>query len=123
MNDRGSLRCTAHLLADVAEKTVAACSLKRIHQSHSRLIDDAIQIVLRQRSETVGGNLTPQDLFYVKVTRIHEFFKALAGLVANDTAGQSDNGNLSTRVSVMLSDVNTIMLVSLQHKFSPKKLQ
>lgn len=115
MNDRGSLRCTAQLLADVAEKTVAACSLKRIHSSHSRLIDDAIQAVLRSRGETAAGNLTPQDLFYVKVTRMHEIFKALAGLVANDgVSGPSESSSLSTRVSVMLSDVNTIMLVSNQ---------
>lgn len=81
------------------------------------MIDDAIQIVLRQRSETAGGNLTPQDLFYVKVTRMQEFFKALAGLVANDSVGgQSESGTLSTRVSLMLSDVNTIVLVSILYK-------
>lgn len=64
-------------------------------------MDDAIESVLKQRSDKISGNLTPQDLFYVKTTQIHEVFKAL---VSQNT----DNVETSSR----LIDINSIILVS-----------
>lgn len=61
-------RPTALILSDISEKVEAAIALKKIHNAHTRLIDDAIQLVLRGRNEpTDMGTLTTQDLFYVQV--------------------------------------------------------
>lgn len=67
-------------------------------------MDDAIESVLMQRSNKLSGNLTPQDLFYVKTTQIHEIFKALA-------SHNTDSGQVDT--SSRLIDINTIILVSI----------
>lgn len=69
-------------------------------------MDEAIESVLKQRTDKLLGNLTLQDLFYVKTTKIHEIFKALVFYNADNT--QVDT---STR----LIDINSIILVSTLH--------
>lgn len=66
-------------------------------------MDDAIESVLKQRSDKISGNLTPQDIFYVKTTKIHEIFKALV-------SQNVDNAQVDT--SARLIDINSIILVS-----------
>lgn len=67
-------------------------------------MDDAIDSVLKQRSDKLSGNLTPQDLFYVKTTKVHEIFKAL--VFHNADIAQVDT-------SSRLIDINSIILVSI----------
>lgn len=107
VTDRGSIKSTCHLLSDIGEKIVAAISLKQIHNNYAKLIDDAIQTLLNQRSEQVHASLTAQDLFYVKITEIQDIFRLLSNV--NDENVQSQQS--SSRISSVLSDVNTILLV------------
>lgn len=112
-------RPSAQILSDISEKVVATIALKKLHTKHARLIDEAIRLVLRLRNETdsdASDNLTAQDLFYVKVTRVQELFGALAGLVvAADESGAS-GGNQSPMAENAFrpSDVNSIVLAMLE---------
>lgn len=75
--------------------------------SYSKIIDEAIQNVLKHRNEHASGSLTAQDLFYVKVTRMHEIFRCLGNLV-NTEGAEKD----ATRQATLIMDVNSIVLVS-----------
>lgn len=101
------MKSTCYLLSDIGEKIAAAIALKQIHNNYSILIDEAIQTLLSQRNEQVNGSLTAQDLFYVKVTEIHDIFRLLSNV--NDENIQSQQS--SSRISSVLSDVNAILLV------------
>lgn len=104
------MKSTCHILCDLNEKIVAAIALKGIHNSYSTLIDEAIELTLKKRNETFTGALTAQDLFYVKVTKIHELFKVLAS-VGDDFLNREQS---TSKVSQLLHDVNTIVLVSVR---------
>lgn len=116
----GEQRPTALVLADIGEKIVAAIALKRIHGNHAQLLDAAIQTVLRKRNgkddanaANGSGSLTAQDLFYVRVTRMHEIFRVLAALVATGGGAAPVEANSGDVSSTRLSDVNTIVLTLL----------
>lgn len=136
-------RPTGLILSDISEKVVAAIALKKIHTSHARLIDDAIQTVLRQRNEnsssssiTLNSTLTAQDLFYVKVTRVHEIVKVLATMASDGAAtGTStssgmilppvaSNGNdlpTGNRLTAhQFADINAIVLAVLADVFKAR---
>lgn len=72
------------------------------------MIDDAIHAVLLKRNEQAGGTLTQQDLFYVRVTRVHEIFNALASVADEVIQSEQSAGT----IAAVLGDVNTIVLVS-----------
>lgn len=76
---------------------------------HSQIIDDAIDISLKKRNEPLLPNLTPQDIFYVKVTRLQEFFKSL-GYIIDETVHQEQS---STKASQFMLDVGKIYLVCI----------
>lgn len=116
ITDRGNIKSTCHLLSDFGEKIVAAISLKQIHNNYAKLIDEAIQMWLSQRNEQIHGSLTAQDLFYVKVTEIQDIFRILSNV--NDDNVQSQQS--ASRISSVLSDVNTILLVSLNFNYKTK---
>ncbi|XP_053688434.1 nuclear pore complex protein Nup133 isoform X2 [Sabethes cyaneus] len=114
------VRPTAHLLSDIAEKIVAAIAIKCLHNSHARIIDEAIDITLREGNRTPPSpNLTNQDLFYVQISRMHEIFKVLSELVENYVKQE-----LTTiQVQTALVEVNTITITVLQEvmKFRESK--
>lgn len=78
------------------------------------MIDEAIEIVLKKRNEQPLGSLTSQDLFYVKTTRIHELFKALA-TISDELVVREQS---TSRISQILLDVSMIVLVSLNLSFT-----
>ncbi|XP_001847396.2 nuclear pore complex protein Nup133 [Culex quinquefasciatus] len=105
------VRPTAHLLGDIAEKIVAAIALKCLHASHARIIDEAIDLVLREGNRTPPSpNLTNQDLFYVQVNQIHEIFKVFADLVESYIRQEFT----TTQVQTALVEINTITVTVLQ---------
>ncbi|XP_053669635.1 nuclear pore complex protein Nup133 [Anopheles nili] len=107
-------RSTALCLSDVGEKIVAAIGIKCLHNSHSRIMDEAISLVLRQSNRTVPfPNLTPQDLFYAQTTRVDELFKVLGELV-DDYVRQELT---PVQIQTALFEVNTIVLSVLQEVF------
>lgn len=101
------MKSTCHILSDLNEKIVSAIALKGIHNSHATLIDEAIEIALKNRNEIFTGALTAQDLFYVKVTKIQELFKVFASL--GDDFLKREQSPL--KVSQILLDIGTIVLV------------
>lgn len=82
--------------------------------SYSTLIDDAIENVLRMRNESAIGNLTSQDLFYVKVTRVQELIKVFSNLGDEQIQNKQGNSGLSSS----LLDIGTIILVDIMFIFN-----
>lgn len=74
---------------------------------YSAIIDETIDITLKKRNESPPENLTPQDIFYVQVTRIHEFFKSLASV--SDEIIQQEQ--IPAKSSQFLLDISQIVLV------------
>lgn len=106
-----TIRPTGHLLADIAEKIVAAIALKCLHNSHSRIIDEAIDLVLKESNRSPPSpNLTNQDLFYVQVNQIHEIFKVFGELVENYVKQELT----TTQIQTALVEINTITVTVLQ---------
>lgn len=63
---------------------------------------------MKKRNAGPLGTLTAQDLFYVKVTKIHELFKVFANM--SDELLKREQS--TARVSQILLDISTIILVS-----------
>lgn len=78
---------------------------------YTAIIDEAIDLTLKKRNEIPPENLTPQDIFYVQVTRIHEFFKSLT--IVTDEIVQQEQ--LAAKSSQLLLDISQIVLV--RHSF------
>lgn len=109
---RGASKATAHLLADISEKIVAAISLRNSQGNHPQVLDNGIKAVLEQRQEVPCGSLTNQDLFYVKVTKIQDIFHALSDLMEEYIASEEILAeNKSTIV-----EINSVVLVSFIFK-------
>lgn len=77
---------------------------------YSTIIDETIDVTLKKRNETPPENLTPQDIFYVQVTRVHEFFKSLASI--SDEIIQQEQ--IPAKSSQFLLDISQIVLVCVQ---------
>ncbi|XP_052902993.1 nuclear pore complex protein Nup133 [Anopheles moucheti] len=109
--ESGDARPTSLCLSDIGEKIVATIGIKCLHNSHSRIIDEAINLVLQQSNRTVPfPNLTPQDLFYAQTHRVEELFKVLSELV--DAYVQQELSSI--QIQTALVEVNTIVLTVLQ---------
>lgn len=63
---------------------------------------------MKKRNEITPDNLTSQDVFYVQITRIQEFFKALA-TVGDEIVQQEQS---SVKASQTLLDIGKIFLVN-----------
>lgn len=75
VTEKGKQKSTGHILSDLNEKIVGAITLKCLHNSHSRIIDEAIEMVLKDNNLQAFGSLTNQDLFYIKITKLQgEFY-------------------------------------------------
>lgn len=74
---------------------------------YAAIINETIDLTLKKRNENPPENLTPQDIFYVQVTRVHEFFKSLASVT--DEVVQQEQA--SAKVSQLLLDISQIILV------------
>jgi nuclear pore complex protein Nup133 len=120
INVKGNTKCTSYLLADINEKIVASIALKCQHQSHARIIDEAIELVLSESEMTVSGNLTNQDIFYTQITKIEKFFKKLSDIIENFIQQEVPNHQLQNAIV----EVNTIVLQVLQEviKFREKNM-
>ena len=80
---------TTLLLNEHSEKTVAAITLRTLHSEHSRMVDRAIKLCLKNRKsaaleKSASLNLTPQDHFYREISKVHEIFTGFQMLVEQD---------------------------------------
>lgn len=110
LTDQGNVRSTSYLLSDINEKIIAAISLKSQHQAHAKIIDEAISLMLNENQFTVGGNLTNQDVFYTKLTKIQEVFAKFANIIEKLVQDEAPNH----QVQKAIVEVNTIILKTLQ---------
>ena len=78
---RGQAMSTAEVLAEHAEKTVGAVTLRTLHQDHQAVMDAAIRACLADRVVTANGNLTDQDHFYREISRVDDIVSYLVGVV------------------------------------------
>ncbi|XP_006811533.1 nuclear pore complex protein Nup133-like [Saccoglossus kowalevskii] len=97
---------THQLLCEHAEKLTAAISLRGHHTSFPNVVDAAIRKVLQHRGDThVPSGLSPQDLFYRELSRIHEIVEALL---------EYEQDMLNTHLALhdqltLISNINTIV--------------
>lgn len=119
MAERSQIRSTCHVLSDINEKIIASITLKGIHNTYSTIIDEAIKITLQKRNEILPENLTAQDIFYVQVTKFHEFFKSLAN-ITDETVQQEQS---SSKASQFLLDVSRIYLTILHEIYKFRELK
>uniref|UniRef100_A0A336M2M2 CSON000919 protein n=1 Tax=Culicoides sonorensis TaxID=179676 RepID=A0A336M2M2_CULSO len=109
VTQHGITQSTYQLLSDINEQIEAAISLKMIHEKYAKIINDAIDMVLKEKESTFNSNLTNQDMFYVNALNMKNIIYAFVKIIASDTASQGPpNQILSTII-----DVDTILLTIL----------
>lgn len=69
-------------------------------------MDLAIESVLEQRKEYPPASLTPQDLFYAKVTQVQDIFRVMGDIVENVL-----KNDIPTGTTNVIVEANTIILV------------
>ncbi|XP_011189128.2 nuclear pore complex protein Nup133 [Zeugodacus cucurbitae] len=97
---------TSYILADINEKLVAAIALRGIQSKYTKIIDEAINRVVATWQENPYGNLTAQDIFYVRICKFQEIFQALSDLLDSRIESQQQ----STSLAMLISDINSIVL-------------
>ena len=112
---RGASVSTAVRLAEHAEKTVAAVTLRTIHVDHQSVVDQAIKTCLHERDVTVSGNLTDQDHFYREISKIDDILPALVGVIRFSIRSDCPRDVLSTVVSV-----NTVVLTIIRESLAAR---
>ncbi|XP_055389232.1 nuclear pore complex protein Nup133 [Condylostylus longicornis] len=109
VSQNGKIKSTCHVLAEINEKIIAAIALKCAQNSYSKIIDEAIYIVLDEWNEVPLGNLVHQDLFYVKLTKFQDIFRALSK-IADKTIQNQSQTSLVAEILVRINDVILIVL-------------
>lgn len=69
---------TTHVLAEQAEKLVAAIAFHQLQSDHGTLTETAIRLALELEREKPTGKLNAKDLFYRKVIIIYFIWSATA---------------------------------------------
>lgn len=108
--EKGNVRSTGFLLSDINEKIVAAISLKCQHQAHSRILEEAIEMVLSENNFSAHGNLTNQDVFYTKITKVQDVYRKFSEIIEKFVQAEAPNHQIQNAII----EVNSIVLQSLQ---------
>ena len=118
LTDKSNARSTSYLLSDINEKIVASIALKVQHQAHTRIIEEAIEMVLSENNFAASGNLTNQDIFYTKITKVQEVFKKFTEIIESLVQQEVPNHQIQNTIV----EINTIVLQVLQEivKFREK---
>ncbi|CAG2211757.1 NUP133 [Mytilus edulis] len=78
VQSRDTKMLTRNALCEHAEKIQAAIALRTQHSTYPALVDAAIKKVLEKRRDFDSmQSLTPQDIFYREVSKVHEIAEAL----------------------------------------------
>ncbi|XP_059618907.1 nuclear pore complex protein Nup133 [Phlebotomus argentipes] len=109
ISSRGTTKATTHLLSDINEKIIVAISLKNAQGNHSVVMDNAMKMVLEQRQEVPCGNLTHQDVFYVKVTKIQDIFHAMSDQMENFIVSE----DFLAENKSMIVEINSVVLTAI----------
>ncbi|XP_046848153.1 LOW QUALITY PROTEIN: nuclear pore complex protein Nup133-like [Xenia sp. Carnegie-2017] len=74
----GKMVNTRYLLCEQAEKLKFAVALRRQHNKYQEIVDEAIQLVMKNRDlDSSPKDLTQQDLFYREVNRVSDIVPCL----------------------------------------------
>lgn len=99
------MKSTCHIIADISEKIIAGIALKKVQSQHPKIIEQMIQMVVSDWNEGVPGNLVPQDIFYVKLTRIQDIFQAISNIANKKVESQLS----AAAIALDLSELNSIV--------------
>ncbi|XP_037820765.1 nuclear pore complex protein Nup133 [Lucilia sericata] len=100
------LKPTSFVISDINERIIAAIALRSIQNKYNKLIDEAINSLVQRWQERPQGNLTAQDLFYVRICKFQDIFQAFCDLADNRIENQHQSSNLAS----FISDINTVVL-------------
>ncbi|XP_033243531.1 nuclear pore complex protein Nup133-like [Drosophila miranda] len=114
------LKPTSFILSDISEKIVAAMALRSLQAKQPEIIEHAIDATVAMWDEKPNGNLTTQDIFYVKLCKFQFVFKALAEMADNQISAQRDT---IVMVAQFLNDTNSIVLDTLGQVFMHREQQ
>lgn len=102
----GVVMATTHVIAEQAEKLVAAIALHQLQNDHGTLIETAIRMSLELEGEKPVGKLNSKDLFYRRVSGIQRIIQVLVKWSEDQV-----HSELSPKeVANVLSEVNEIIL-------------
>lgn len=110
LTDKGNMRSTSYMLSDINEKIVASIALKTQHQAHARIVDEAVEMVLKENNFRARGTLTNQDIFYTKITKVQDFFRKFAEIIESLVQQEAPNHQIQHTIV----EINTIVLHTLQ---------
>lgn len=68
---------TKQIICEHMEKMIASLALRKLHNEYNNILEAAIVMVLKDRTETLQPQLTPQDLFYRQLTRVEDLIICL----------------------------------------------
>lgn len=106
VSEKGNAKSTACRLSDINEKIVASIAVKCLHAAHSRIIDEAIEMIINEKNFVVSGSLTNQDIFYTRTNLIQEIFKKFAEIIENLVQQEVPNYQIQNTII----EVNTIII-------------
>jgi len=112
---RGSPMATTLRLAEHAEKTVAAVTLRTVHNDLPAVVDSAIKVALCDRDVTASGNLTDQDHFYREISRIDDIVDGLVAVVQHSVSADSPRELVTNVVAV-----NTVVLTVIKEALATR---
>jgi len=115
VTDQGNTVSSAVRLAEHAEKTVAAVTLRTVHLDHQHVVDQAIKTCLHERDVTVSGNLTDQDHFYREISKIDDIIPALVGVIRFSIRSDCPRDVFST-----ICSVNSVLLTIIRESLAAR---
>ncbi|XP_053999157.1 nuclear pore complex protein Nup133 [Hylaeus anthracinus] len=102
---RGIIASTPHVLREYAEKIVAALTIYSLQNRYSDIVDTVIEQTLSPESY-VSDELTARDIFYRKVSKVHNFLPVLVSNAREVTQSERP----IQHVAHYIMQVNAILL-------------
>lgn len=109
----GKVVATTYILQEHLEKAVAATTLRKLHCQENTLIDAVIEEVLLNHDMKPYGGLTNQDLFYCKVSMVHEALQQIVrwsdGVIYTEQSPHQVAVQILFANSVLLEVLNSVL--------------
>lgn len=119
---RDSTMATRLLLCEHAEKIEAAKALRNRHNDNAELVGRAIEMVLDRRSVEPVNNLTPQDLFYREVSKVHEIMPVLIECEEEQLMSETDSRAVVTLVSAVNNILKDMIFAATNYRLAEAPL-
>ncbi|XP_039283480.1 nuclear pore complex protein Nup133 [Nilaparvata lugens] len=107
---RGRTMATTYMLAEHAEKIIASIVLRKLQSKFPSQIDLAIEEVLKKHSMKPIGALNNQDIFFRKVSFVHEALQQICRW-CDDLVNKSQNPQ---HVAQQILSANSVLLEAVQ---------